>query len=54
MQGDIQQAPLVGQLVNLKGNPFIVHEIGWAFNEWHYEMVQHCYIRCLPRPSNQK
>lgn len=54
IQGDIHQAPAVGNVINIKGYPYVVHDVAWAFTEWHYELVQHCYVRCLPRPAAQK
>jgi hypothetical protein len=54
MRGDLYQAPLEGQVINLNGNPFVVHEVSWAIVSNGSLLAQFCYVRCLPRPSAQK
>jgi len=54
MRGKCEYVPSIGEVVSLKGEPYIVHERSWAFGDEAEVLNQHCYIRVLPRPSTQR
>ena len=52
MYADLVQVPDVGELVNLKGNPYIVIRRGWAISTDIGEdgdlYTQYCFVTVLP------
>jgi len=48
----LPQVPIVGELINILGNPYSVFERGWSINEETGDL--HCYIRLIPFNNNKK
>lgn len=49
-RADLHQVPDVGQVVNIKGDPYIVRYVGWAISddEDRDKYVQYAYVRIFP------
>lgn len=46
--------PAVGEIVNIDGNPYLVHERGWAVGEMDDEQRSlYAYLRMLPAFKEQ-
>ena len=51
MYTDLIQVPAVGEVVNLKGHPYVVIRRGWAMPEDDPDgdlYTQYCYVTVLP------
>ncbi len=50
-RGEWPQIPLTGELINLDGNPYIIHNRGWAVGEANQ---LYSYLRVSPYQCGQR